>query len=164
MVARAVAGAPKPVLTGIGHTGDETVADIVAARVCITPTECGQQMVVAARRWWTARVAEPAALLARRVPSFLGDAETRDARARGRLTAAARHQLRVHRERLVGRPSSGARGRRAVSSPRGGPARPAGRLGPLGSGHLGCWKSAWARGAGCWRPTTWTASSSGGTP
>ena len=30
---------------GIGHSGDETVADIVAARVCITPTECGQQIV-----------------------------------------------------------------------------------------------------------------------
>ena len=31
-VARAVATAAKPVFTGIGHTGDETVADIVAAR------------------------------------------------------------------------------------------------------------------------------------
>ncbi len=35
-VARAVAGAAKPVFTGIGHTGDETVTDIVAARACIT--------------------------------------------------------------------------------------------------------------------------------
>ena len=32
-VARAMATAAKPVFTGIGHTGDETVADIVAARV-----------------------------------------------------------------------------------------------------------------------------------
>jgi exodeoxyribonuclease VII large subunit len=31
---------------------------------------------------------------------LLADAQTRDAQARGRLTAAARHQLRVHRERL----------------------------------------------------------------
>ena len=49
IVARAIAGASKPVFTGIGHTGDETVADVVAARACITPTECGHQIVVATR-------------------------------------------------------------------------------------------------------------------
>ena len=90
VVARAVAGASKPVFTGIGHTGDETVADIVAARACITPTECGHQIVVAARQWWADHVAQPAETLARRVPAFLGDAEARDAQARRHLTAAAR--------------------------------------------------------------------------
>ena len=100
-VARAVAVATKPVFTGIGHTGDETVADIVAARVCITPTECGQHIVAATARWWAGNVAGPAQLLARRVPAFLGDAQARDRQARGRLTAAARQQLRVHRERLA---------------------------------------------------------------
>ncbi len=100
IVARAVAGASKPVFTGIGHTGDETVADVVAARACITPTECGHAIAVATRQWWGTHVAAPADALARRVPAFLADAETRDAQARGRLTAAARHQLRVHRERL----------------------------------------------------------------
>ena len=85
VVARAVAGATKPVFTGIGHSGDQSVADIVAARTCITPTECGHQIVVATRRWWAAHVAAPAELLARRVPAFLGDAEARDGRARGRL-------------------------------------------------------------------------------
>jgi exodeoxyribonuclease VII large subunit len=138
MVARAVAGATKPVFTGIGHTGDETVADIAAARACITPTECGHQIVVATRRWWEAHVAEPAALLARRVPAFLGDAQARDTQARGRLTTAARHQLRVHRERLV---------RKASSVTRSAPSRLEGceaglrahaaRLGPLGAAHLG---------------------------
>ncbi len=49
VVARAIAGATKPVWTGIGHTGDESVADIVANRACITPTECGHQIVVARR-------------------------------------------------------------------------------------------------------------------
>ena len=42
-VARAVATCPLPVWTGIGHTGDESVADLVANRRCITPTECGQR-------------------------------------------------------------------------------------------------------------------------
>jgi exodeoxyribonuclease VII large subunit len=100
IVARAVATATKPVFTGIGHTGDETVADIVSARTCITPTECGHAIAVATRQWWSAHVAAPADALARRVPAFLGDAEGRDAQARGRLAAAARHQLRTHAERL----------------------------------------------------------------
>ncbi len=100
IVARAVATASKPVFTGIGHTGDETVADIVAARSCITPTECGHTIAVSTGQWWSAHVAAPADALARRVPAFLADAEARDASARGRLVTAARHQLRTHGERL----------------------------------------------------------------
>lgn len=137
-VARAVAGAAKPVFTGIGHTGDETVTDIVAARACITPTECGQLIVESTRIWWTEHVAEPAALLARRVPTYLSDAQSRDTQARGRLTAAAGQQLRVHRERL---------GRMGTSLGRAAPDRlasraarlgaHAARLGPLSLDHLG---------------------------
>ncbi len=138
VVARAVAGAAKPVVTGIGHTGDETVADIVAARVCITPTECGQQIVEATRLWWAAHVAEPAGLLAQRVPAYLRDAQGRDSQARGRLTAAARQQLRVHRERLGTKGSS--LGRTAPDRLESCTARVrahATRLGPLSRDHLG---------------------------
>ena len=138
VVARAVAAAAKPVFTGIGHSGDETVADAVAARVCITPTECGQHLVLAARHWWSAHVAEPAALLARRVPTFLANAESRDAQARRHLTAAARHQLRVHRERLSNRATvlgRAAPGR--LESCEAGVRAQAARLGPLSTDHLG---------------------------
>ncbi len=138
VVARALAGSAKPVFTGIGHTGDETVADIVAARACITPTECGQQIVMATGQWWTAHVAEPAALLAHRVPDYLGDAQSRDTRARGRLTAAARQQLRVHRERLARKGSS--LGRAAPDRLETCAVRVrahAARLGPLSLGHVG---------------------------
>ncbi len=100
LVARAVAGASKPVFTGIGHTGDQSVADLVASRVCVTPTECGQQIALATRHWWESHVLGPSAVLARRIPRFLADAQQRDGQARGRLTAAARHQVRVHRERI----------------------------------------------------------------
>ena len=137
-VVRAIATATKPVFTGIGHTGDETLADIVAARVCITPTECGQQIVRDTRLWWAAHVAEPAALLARRVPTYLDDAQSRDSQARGRLTAAARQQLRVHRERLARKASS--LGRAAPERLTSSAARlsaHAARLGPLSLGHLG---------------------------
>ena len=137
-VVRAIATASKPVFTGIGHTGDETLADIVAARACITPTECGQQIVEVIRQWWTERVVGSAALLARRVPTYLGDAQSRDTQARGRLTAAARQQLRVHRERLSRKGSSIGRSapdRLGSSAAR--LAAHAARLGPLSLGHLG---------------------------
>ncbi len=133
IVARAVAGATKPVFTGIGHTGDETVADIVAARVCITPTECGQQMVLAARRWWTTRVAEPAALLARRVPSFLGDAQSRRHPGpapphRGGAASAPRAQRAPGAKGDVRRPR-GAEPPRVEAGVGARPGRPAGALG-----------------------------------
>jgi exodeoxyribonuclease VII large subunit len=138
VVARAIAGSAKPVFTGIGHTGDETVADILAARACITPTECGQQIVAAARRWWEAHVAEPAGLLAHRVSTYLSDAQSRDTRARGRLTAAARQQLRVHRERLARKGSSLGRAAPDRLETCAGRVRAhAARLGPLTFGHLG---------------------------
>ena len=103
VVARAIATANKPVWTGIGHTGDESLADIVAGRSYITPTECGHELVVRVRQWWEAKVGLPAAALARRVPALLGDAERRDTAARGQLTMATRNHLRLHRERLVRR-------------------------------------------------------------
>ena len=85
------------------------------------------------RRTWPGRP-----VLARRVPAFLADAQTRDAQARGRLTAAARHQLRVHRERLGTKAAALDGARRARGSNRAKPscAAQAGRLGPRSKGHL----------------------------
>jgi exodeoxyribonuclease VII large subunit len=137
LVARAVAGATKPVWTGIGHTGDESVADIVANRAFITPTECGQQIVQRVGQWWEQHVATAASVLSRRVPALLAEAEARDEAARGRLTRAARGQLRVHGERLTRRAT--AVGRLAPDSlaARQGVLRThAARLGPLATGHL----------------------------
>lgn len=50
-IARAIATSPIPVYTGIGHTGDESVADLVAHTSCITPTACGQEVARAAMTW-----------------------------------------------------------------------------------------------------------------
>jgi len=44
-VARAVAQMPVPVLTGIGHEVDRSVADEVAHTACKTPTACAQVLV-----------------------------------------------------------------------------------------------------------------------
>jgi exodeoxyribonuclease VII large subunit len=137
VVARTIAHATKPVWTGIGHTGDETVADIVAARACITPTECGHQLVTRVGVWWEQQVATPAAELAARVPALLAEAERRDALARGRLTRAARGQLRVHRERVARRAKTlGRRAPERVEVQRDAMRAHTLRLGPLAGGHL----------------------------
>ena len=137
VVARAIARASKPVWTGIGHTGDESVADVVANRVCITPTECGHQIVLRVARWWETHVGEPAAALSRKVPGLLADAQARDTQARGRLIRAAQTQLRVHRDRLALR--AGAVSRSAPESlvaRQSAVGKHAGRVGPLALGHL----------------------------
>jgi exodeoxyribonuclease VII large subunit len=46
-VARRVATMPVPVLAGIGHTGDQSVVDLVANSSFITPTSCGRWLVEA---------------------------------------------------------------------------------------------------------------------
>jgi exodeoxyribonuclease VII large subunit len=137
VVARAIALASKPVWTGIGHTGDESVADIVANRACITPTECGHQLVIRVGQWWETSIAEPAAQLSRRAQTLLADAQLRDAQARGRLTRAARSQLRVHRERLAARAGGVARlAPGGLVAQLGGLRTHAARLGPLTLGHM----------------------------
>ncbi len=55
-VARAIATSDMPVWTGIGHTGDQSVADEVANRSFITPTECGQELARLATEFWRAGV------------------------------------------------------------------------------------------------------------
>jgi exodeoxyribonuclease VII large subunit len=137
VVARAIAGASKPVWTGIGHTGDESVADIVANRACITPTECGQHLVVQIGSWWRSHVGEPAMTLSRRVPALLAEELKKDTQSRGRLTRAARSQLRVHRERLGRRGTVIARSAPESLTAHAGRVRAqAARLVPLSTGHL----------------------------
>lgn len=101
-VARAIATCPVPVWTGVGHTGDESVADLVANRHFVTPTECGHQLARLVAAWWEQAAAGGAAVV-RRAEQVVAEAEQRDGVARGRLAGAARHQLRAHTERLAAR-------------------------------------------------------------
>lgn len=102
-VARAVATSSVPVWTGIGHTGDESVADVVANRACITPTECGRELVQRVRSWWEASVAAPATEVARRAADTLVSSRREHDAARARLCAMARHLVDRQHEHLVGR-------------------------------------------------------------
>ena len=136
-VARAIASSAVPVWTGIGHTGDESVADIVANRSFITPTECGRELALVVGNWWV-EGAHAGAVIGRRAADTLADAERRDATARQRLTSTARHQLAAHRNRLEQRASYLARSAPTslVGLERHLTERSA-RLGPLARSHVG---------------------------
>lgn len=102
-VARAISTSPVPIWTGIGHTGDESVADIVANRACITPTECGRELVQRVQTWWETSVATAAALVARCSSDALTSSQREHDGARARLCAMARHLVDRQREHVVRR-------------------------------------------------------------
>jgi exodeoxyribonuclease VII large subunit len=69
-VARAIAAASFPVWTGIGHTGDRSVADEVAHQALVTPTQCGEALVAVVAGYLEG-VDRRARLLAQRVEARL---------------------------------------------------------------------------------------------
>jgi len=111
-VARAVAGCSVPVWTGIGHTGDESVADLVANRRHITPTACGAAVVERVASYWS-QIVGAAARISRRSEELCHSEELNHARVRASLVSNARGRLREHHKdllrskaRLLGAPSA----------------------------------------------------------
>ncbi len=98
-VARAIATAPFAVWTGIGHTGDLSVADEVAQRALITPTACGEA-VVGAVRAYRDRILASGASLARLAVSRLAAEDHRLASFRSALASSSRHQLERRHDHL----------------------------------------------------------------
>ena len=96
-VARAIAGCPVPVLTGVGHEVDTSIADEVAHTAAKTPTACAQLLV--------ARVMELAAAF-----------EARWASIAERSVRSVRH----HDERLLAHARDLARGTRVALDGSGG--------------------------------------------
>lgn len=136
-VARAIATMPVPVWTGIGHSGDESVADLVAHRACVTPTECGRELAAQVSRWWEGRVVEAGDTIGRAARRALELHERHATTSRTRLAGSTRHQLRWHHERLVGRAAVVGRGARAsLEGARERLEHRAGRLAPLARTHL----------------------------
>ncbi len=107
-VARAIATAATPVWTGIGHTGDESVADIVAHTRAITPTKLGEELVSRVRTWDQRYLRVPAQRICIAVEAVLEEAaefvnerrRTMIFAVRDRLRSEERHLGSV-RERLV---------------------------------------------------------------
>jgi exodeoxyribonuclease VII large subunit len=103
-VARAIASAPFPVWTGIGHTGDRSVADEVAARSLITPSACGESLVDRVGAYWEGLVWR-SRLLAARVGGHLDRQSARLAASAARAGAAVGHQLTRRADSLRSRSS-----------------------------------------------------------
>ncbi|MGE3621415.1 MAG: exodeoxyribonuclease VII large subunit [Acidimicrobiia bacterium] len=108
VVARAIAGCPHPVVTGVGHEVDRTVADEVAHTAAKTPTACGALLVerVAAQAQlledrWAAVAGAGARALAGHDRRLKDQGRHLSASTRGTLGLAAarldRHADRSHR-------------------------------------------------------------------
>jgi len=98
-VARAVATSEIPVWTGIGHTGDQSVADEVAHRAFITPTECGQEVARVALDYWHG-IEDAGAVLARVSREQVLHADKASAAHRRSMAMGARIQLDRHADSL----------------------------------------------------------------
>ncbi len=98
-VARAIADSDTPVWTGIGHTGDQSVADEVANRTFITPTECGQELARLATDFWRACI-DAGVVAARRARDQVAGAERSLDRQRHIMATGARTQIDRHADRL----------------------------------------------------------------
>lgn len=99
-VVTAIARCPIPVLTGLGHETDGTIADEVAWRACHTPTRVAEVLVTAVERS-AEGLRERAARLAHSGSRAIAKAQLRLARARARLAPADRRLGRA--EALLGR-------------------------------------------------------------
>ncbi len=104
-VARAIAHSDVAVWTGIGHTGDLSVADEVANRTFITPTDCGQELAALAVAYWRSSVSRGGDIsrLARRQ---LDDAVGSLDRRQRSVESCAHRQVDRHAYRLVHRARS----------------------------------------------------------
>ncbi len=101
-VARAIATSEAPVWVGIGHTGDQSVADEVANRSFITPTECGQELARMATEFWRSGMGA-GALTGRLARDLLERSERSLDRHRHGMATGARSQLDRHVDRLAHR-------------------------------------------------------------
>ena len=129
-VARAIARSDVAVWTGIGHTGDLSVADEVANRTFITPTDCGQELATVADAYWRSTVGRGLEALA---PGHaaVGRRPVRSSERRRRsVETCTDRQVDRHADRLVHRARS-LRG--AARGPGRRPARRAGQPVPTAS-------------------------------
>ncbi len=105
-LARTIAATPIPVWTGIGHTGDESIADLAAGQSHITPTACGGALVEQVAQVHQ-EVIEAAQQILRGSASLLRDAEVDVERRRSEVVAlsvavldGARRSIRTSIERI----------------------------------------------------------------
>jgi exodeoxyribonuclease VII large subunit len=99
-VARAIAGARTPVWTGIGHTGDESVADLVAHTCAITPTKLGEELVSRVAAWDQRYLRVPAQRIGVALEAVLDEATEFVNERRRTMIFAVRDRLRSEERHL----------------------------------------------------------------
>lgn len=99
-VARAIASSSTPVFTGIGHTGDESVADLVAHTRAITPTKLGEEIAAIVERWHARHVRAPAQRVLDATAEILDQATEYAAERRRTMIFAVRDRLRAEQRHL----------------------------------------------------------------
>jgi exodeoxyribonuclease VII large subunit len=100
-VARAIAASSTPVFTGIGHTGDESVADLVAHTRAITPTKLGEEIVSVVRYWYQSNVRYPAQRVLSATEAVFDEATEYVAERRRTMIFAVRDRLRAEQRHLL---------------------------------------------------------------
>jgi exodeoxyribonuclease VII large subunit len=100
-VARAIALCATPIFTGIGHTGDESVADLVAHTRAITPTKLGEEVVGLVARWYAANVQEPSRRLLEYSSDVVNEATVYLGERRRTMIFAVRDRLRAEERHLA---------------------------------------------------------------
>jgi exodeoxyribonuclease VII large subunit len=100
-VARAIAASSTPVFTGIGHTGDESVADLVAHTRAITPTKLGEEIAAIVENWHARHVRLPAQRVLDATTAVLDEATEYVAERRRTMIFAVRDRLRAEQRHLA---------------------------------------------------------------
>ena len=100
-VARAVAASSTPVFTGIGHTGDESIADLVAHTRAITPTKLGEEIAAIVESWYARHVRRAAQRVLDATAEVLDEATEYAAERRRTMIFAVRDRLRAEQRHLA---------------------------------------------------------------
>lgn len=100
-VARAIAASSTPVFTGIGHTGDESVADLVAHTRAITPTKLGEEIASIVENWHVRHVRLPAQRVLDATLAITDEATEYLAERRRTMIFAVRDRLRAEERHLA---------------------------------------------------------------
>jgi exodeoxyribonuclease VII large subunit len=99
-IARAIGASVTPVWTGIGHTGDTSVADLAAHTFAITPTALGAALAARALDAFDRRVRNNAERLGVAAMEVLDDAQQFLTTARREILSTARNRLSVEQRML----------------------------------------------------------------
>jgi exodeoxyribonuclease VII large subunit len=100
-IARAIASSSTPVFTGIGHTGDESIADLVAHTRAITPTKLGEEIAAIVANWHARHVRLPAQRVLDATTAVVEEATEYVAERRRTMIFAVRDRLRAEQRHLT---------------------------------------------------------------